>query len=138
MTVAVLGATTGWLVAGLTALNVSLPYLLRGRRLAPVGWSMPYLERMRPHYWIGMTIVGLTLLHAGVAMSGPLRTGGPYMAGLWVAAGGLFLVAGQAMVGMRLRTLRGTERLRLRRMHFRMMLGLVAVGIAHIFLNFPL
>lgn len=136
MTVA-LGATTGWMVAGLTALNVTLPYLLRGRRLAPVGWSMPYLERMRPHYWIGVTIAGLTLLHAGVAMSGALRPGGLYAAGLWVATGGLFLVCGQVMVGMRLRTLRGSERLRLRRMHFRIMLSLVAAGIAHIVLNWP-
>ena len=132
-----LGATTGWLVAGLTALNMTLPYLLRGRRLAPVGWSMPYLERMRPHYWIGVTIAGLTLLHAGIAMSGPLRPGGLYTAGLWVATGGLFLISGQVMVGMRLRTLRGSERLRLRRVHFRIMLGLVAVGIAHIVLNWP-
>lgn len=137
MGIAVLGATTGWLVAGLTALNVSLPYLLRGRRLAPAGWSMSYLARMRPHYWIGVTVAGLTLLHAGLAMSGPLRTGGPYMAGLWIATAGLFLVSGQAMVGIRLRTLRGAERLRLRRTHFRIMLGLVTVGIAHIVMNWP-
>lgn len=130
-----LGVVTGWLVAVLTAVNISLPYLLRGRLLAANGWSIPYLERMRPHYWIGLTLAGLTLLHAGLAMSGPIRTGGLYAAGLWIATGGMFLVLGQASVGMRMRTLRGAERLRLRRTHFRFMVGLVIVGLVHIAFN---
>ena len=129
------GAASGWLVVGLTAVNISLPYLLRGRRLAANGWTMPYLERLRPHYWIGVTVAGLTLVHAGIAMSGPIRSGGLYSAGLSLATGGLFLVAAQVMVGMRLRTLRGVERLRLRRTHFRIMCGLVALGAVHIVLN---
>lgn len=133
-----LGATTGWLAAGLTAVNVSLPYLLRGRRLAGHGWSMPYLERMRPHYWIGTTVAGLTLLHAGIAMSGPMRSGGLFVGGLWIVTGGLVLVVGQVMVGTRMRTLRGAARLRLRKTHFRLMLGLVAVGLVHIAVNGPL
>ena len=130
-----LGAGTGWLVAGLAAANISLPYLLRGRLLAANGWSIPYLQRMRPHYWIGLTVAGLTLLHAGVAMSGPMRAGGLYLTGIWIATGGLLLVLGQASVGMRMRTLRGAERLRLRRTHFRFMVGLVIVGLLHIVLD---
>lgn len=130
-----IAAASGWVVAALTVVNVSLPYLLRGRLLAANGWSLPYLERMRPHYWIGVTVAGLTLLHAGLAMSAPLRTEAPYTAGLWIATGGLLLVIGQASVGMRLRTLRGAERLRLRRTHFRLMVGLVIVGLIHIALN---
>jgi hypothetical protein len=39
---------------------------------------------------------------------------------------------------MRLRTLRGPDRLRLRRTHFRMMVGLAAAGAVHIALNGPL
>lgn len=130
-----LGAVSGWVVAGLTLLNLSLPFLLRGRLLATNGWSIPYLERMRPHYWIGVTVAGLTLLHAGLAMSAPMRTETPYVAGLWIATGGLLLVLGQAWVGMRLITLRGAERLRLRRTHFRIMVGLVIAGVVHIALN---
>ena len=137
MGMGMLGATTGWLVAGLTAVNVSLPYLLRGRRFAIHGWSVPYLERMRPHYWIGLTVAGLTLLHAGIAMAGPMRSDGLYVAGLWIATGGLLMVAGQAVVGIRLRTLRGEERLRVRKTHFRFMLGLVAVGAAHMVADWP-
>ena len=131
------GAASGWAVAALAAVNTSLPYLLRGRRLAATGWTMPYLERMRPHYWIGVTVAGLSFVHAGLAMSGPMRSGGPYTTGLWIATGGLFLVAGQAMVGMRLRTLRGQERLRLRKTHFRLMCALVVLGAVHIVLNVP-
>lgn len=135
MAIEVIGAATGWVVAVLTAVNISLPYLLRGRLLAANGWNVPYLERMRPHYWIGLTVAGLTLLHAGVAMSAPMRGGGLYVTGLWIATGGLFLLLGQVSVGMRMRTLRGVERLRLRRTHFRFMVGLVVAGLLHIVLN---
>jgi hypothetical protein len=130
-----LGTGTGWLIAGLTVVNMSLPYVLRGRLLAANGWSIPYLERMRPHYWIGATIAGLTLLHAGLTMTEPMRAGGLYGSGLWIATGGLLIVLGQASVGMRLRTLRGADRLRLRKTHFRIMVGLVVVGLLHILLN---
>jgi hypothetical protein len=110
VTAFVLGEASGWLIAALLAVNVALPYLMRGRRLAPAGWSLPYLERMRPHYWIGITIAGLGLVHAGFAMSGPLSRGPSYGAGLWIATGAMFVAAGQAMIGMRLRSLRGPER----------------------------
>ena len=135
MALTVFGAATGWVLVALTVINLSLPYLLRGRLLAANGWTVPYLERMRPHYWIGSTIAGLTLLHAGVVMSGPLRSGGAYAAGLWIATGGLLLVLGQASIGMRLRTLRGAERLKLRKTHFRFMLAIGGTGVIHIVLN---
>ncbi len=135
MTELVVSSATGWLAAILVAVNISLPYLLRGRLLAACGWSVPYLDRMQPHYWIGVTIGGLSLVHAGVAMSGPMKVGNLYVAGLWIATGALMLVIGQLMVGMRLRTVRGAERLRLRRTHFRIMVGLVMTGAVHVVLN---
>ncbi|MGI8562476.1 MAG: hypothetical protein ACR2MZ_02785 [Candidatus Dormibacter sp.] len=131
----VLGEATGWLVAALVAANISLPYLLRRRRLAPHGWSLPYLERMRPHYWIGVTIAGLSLVHAGVAMSGPMSRSPGYGAGLWVATGAMLVAGGQVMIGMRLRSLRGSERLRLRKTHYRVMAMLVVLGLLHVALN---
>jgi hypothetical protein len=135
MPLALIGVGSGWLLAALIAAQIALPYLLRGRLLAANGWTMPYLERMRPHYWIGLTLAGLTLVHAGFAMSGPIGAGAPYQVGLWVATGGLFLVLGQASVGMRLKSLRGQERLKLRRTHFRFMVGIVLTGLLHIALN---
>jgi hypothetical protein len=130
-----IGEATGWLIAGLIPITVTLPYLLRGRLLAAGGWTMPYLERMRPHYWIGVTIAGLSFIHAGFAMSGRLPAGTGYATGLWVATGGMLLAGGQAYIGMKMRALRGAERLRLRKTHFRVMLGLVAAGVIHIVLN---
>ncbi len=133
----VVSSATGWLVAALVIVNVSLAYLLRGRLLAANGWTTPYLQRMRPHYWIGVTIGGLSLVHAGLAMSGPMRSSSLYTAGLWIATGSLLLVFAQVMVGMRLVALRGADRLRLRRTHFRIMAGMVATGMVHIVLNAP-
>jgi hypothetical protein len=47
----------------------------------------------------------------------------------------MFVAAGQAMIGMRLRSLRGPERLRLRKTHYRVMAVLVALGLLHVVLN---
>lgn len=131
----VLGEVSGWLIAAMVLLNASLPYLLRGRVLAPRGWALPYLERMRPHYWIGSTVAGLGLLHAGFAMSAPVQLSGASAAGLWIATGGMLLAFGQVALGLQLRTLRGQLRLRLRKTHFRVMAVLVAIGIVHVALN---
>jgi hypothetical protein len=117
----VLSEASGWLIVVLAAITVPLPYLVRGRRLAPQGWGLGYLQRLGPHYWIGYTIAGLTVLHATFAMSGPIRGGGAYLTGLWIATAGLLLAFGQVGLGMRLRELRGTGRLRLRRWHLGMM-----------------
>lgn len=135
MTLVVLGETTGWLILALMAVTVSLPYLLRGRLLAPGGWTIPYVQRMQPHYWIGFTIAGLGLVHAGFAMSAPLSLTSTSFAGLWIATGGMFLAAGQALIGMQLRVLRGRARLRLRKVHFGVMSTLVVIGLLHIVLN---
>jgi hypothetical protein len=134
---AALGELSGWVVAAMVALTIPLPYVLRGRLLAPAGWGgISYMVRLRPHYGIGYTIAGLGVLHAGLAMSSPLPFGsGGYATGLWVATGAILLVIGQATVGHRLRSLRGEERLRLRRTHFRLMVLLVAGGLVHVLLN---
>ena len=94
------------------------------------------MERLRPHYWIGFTLAGLSLLHAGLAMSSTPTPGGPaWAAGIWVALGALLLVFGQVSIGAGLRTLQGRERRRRRRLHFATMTLLVAAGLAHIVLN---
>jgi hypothetical protein len=125
---------TGWAIAALTCVTVALPYLLRRRaRPAPT-----YLARLRPHYWIGFTLAGLSLLHAGLAMSsGPTPGGGDWAAGIWVATGALLLVLGQVSIGVGLRKARGAERRRRRRLHFLTMTLLVTAGLVHVVLNGP-
>ncbi|HXM54035.1 MAG TPA: hypothetical protein VOB72_01500 [Candidatus Dormibacteraeota bacterium] len=125
---AVLAESSGWLIALLTGVTVGLPYVLR-RRPA-------YLARLTPHYWIGFTLAGLSLLHAGLAMSStPTPGGGDWAAGIWVATGAMLLVFGQVVLGAGLRTLHGAERRQRRRLHFAVMTLLVAAGLVHVVLN---
>jgi hypothetical protein len=131
----VISEASGWLIAALAAVTVFLPYMLRGRRFAPQGWGVGYLQRLTPHYWIGYSIAGLSLLHASFAMAGPMPAGSPFQVGLWVGAGGMLLAFGQVLFGLRLRELRGTGRLRLRRCHFAIMAALALVGALHVLLN---
>jgi hypothetical protein len=132
-----LAESSGWAVAALTAVTVALPYLVRPRFPAPAA----YLERLRPHYWIGATIAGLTLLHAGLAMSaGPAPGGAGWAVGIWMATGAMLLVFGQVSLGLGLARPGGVspaERVRRRRLHFLAMTLLVAAGAAHVALNGP-
>jgi len=129
-----LAELSGWAIAALTVLTVTLPYLLR-RRLP---WAGTYLERLRPHYWIGFTIAGLSLVHAGLAMSsGPTPGGADWTVGIWVATGAMLLVFGQLSVGLGLRQPGAPERKRRRRLHFLVMALLVGAGAGHVLLNGP-
>lgn len=129
-----LAESSGWAIAALTGVTVALPYVLRrGARPAAA-----YLVRLRPHYWIGFTLAGLSLLHAGLAMSStPTPGGADWAAGIWVATGAMLLVFGQVSIGWGLRTVRGAERRRRRRLHFLTMTALVAAGLVHVVLNGP-
>src|SRR5215467_8055517 len=111
-----LAESSGWVIAALTGAGIALPYVLRRPR-AP---AAVYLERLRPHYWIGFTLAGLSLLHAGLAMSsGPTPGGTDWTVGIWIATGALLLVFGQVSLGLGLRgpSLGTRERLRRRRLH---------------------
>lgn len=131
----VLAQGSGWVIVGLLPIQAVLPYLVRGRRLAANGWTIPYLARLRPHYWIGTTIAGLSVIHAGLAMSNLLPASGTYTAGVWIATGAMLLAGAQVYIGMKMKTLRGGERLRLRKAHFRVMLALITAGLLHVALN---
>jgi hypothetical protein len=125
---------SGWVIAALTVVTVTLPYLVR-RRLQ---WAGPYLERLQPHYWIGFTIAGLSLIHAGLAMSsGPIPGSVDWSVGIWVAAGAMLLVFPQVSLGMGLRQAACPERKRRRRLHLLTMTLLVCAGVAHLLLNGP-
>ena len=132
-----LAESSGWVIAALTGAGIALPYLVRRR---PCGGAVAYLERLRPHYWIGFTLAGLSLLHAGLAMSsGPTPGGTDWAVGIWIAMGALLLVFGQVSVGLGLRgpRLDARERLRRRRLHLATTALLVAGGLAHVVLNGP-
>jgi hypothetical protein len=126
---------SGWAIALLTAVTVTLPFVLR-RRLR---WVGSYLERLAPHYWIGFTIAGMSLVHAGLAMSsGPIPSSVNWSVGIWIATGGMLLVFPQVSMGMGLRRPGGADRKRRRRLHLATMAVLVAAGAGHLALNGPL
>jgi hypothetical protein len=67
-------SASGWLLVALTATTVALPFVFRlgaiGRALGlAAAKSVPFLRRMRRHYWLGYAIAGITLFHAVLAMS---------------------------------------------------------------------
>src|SRR5215468_7147994 len=133
----VLAESSGWVIAALTGVTVALPYLVRRRAAAGNG---SYLDRLRPHYWIGFTLAGLSLVHAGLSMSAaPVPGGADWAVGIWVATGAVLLVFGQLSIGLGLRRPGvGPDRRRRLRLHFVTMTLLVAAGLAHVVLNGPL
>jgi hypothetical protein len=133
-----LTSVSGWILIPLFGMVVSLPYLLRGKAFRTAGVRAgPLLARMRPHYWIGFAIAGLTLLHAVVPMSsGPMR--GVNVTGLYLASAALILVIVQVFLGVNLRNPRLPNRRLVRRWHFWVMAAMAGAGLVHIWLNSPL
>jgi hypothetical protein len=115
-------STSGYFALGLIALTIALPYYFRRRGV-----------HMRAHFVIGYAIVAVAWVHALVAMSAGFasRTG---VAGLDIGTAALLLVTIQAGLGQSLRRA-PTKRRRLTRLHFAVMLGIVALAIVHVASN---
>ena len=96
-------------------------------------WLGPFLIRLRPHYWLGYIIVGLSLLHAALSMTRQLMSG-TNSVGLLLATGTLMLLFIQLAIGISL-SQRTENRREQRRWHFTLMLTIVAFGAGHIALN---
>jgi hypothetical protein len=129
---------SGWLIAALAAVTITLPYLARRRAAAGIrAAGGRLLDRLEPHYWIGFTLAGVSVLHAALATSSlPTPGGAGWAIGIWVALGAMLLVFGQVSLGLQLRRpIAGPERRRTRRLHLLTMTVLVAAGVAHIVLN---
>lgn len=129
-----LTSISGWASALLVTITTTLPYVLRRRAANPqMRWLGPFLVRLRPHYWLGYIIVGLSLLHASLSMNRQTMNGANSL-GLLLATGALFLLFWQVMLGMSLS--KPTEGRRMqRRWHFTLMVSIMVLGISHILLN---
>jgi hypothetical protein len=127
--------SSGWVLVVLLATTITLPYLLRGAVPASKGRPAPdFLQRLRPHFWLGYAILGLVFAHAWVAMSAG-GAGRADLAGLFLATGALVLVVVQVAVGLNLRDLHRPGRRKLRRAHFWVMVGIATLAIGHIALD---
>src|SRR5215469_996287 len=114
-------SASGWLLVALTATTVTLPFVLRPGAVAralglAASKSAPFLRRMRPHYWLGYAIAGITLFHAVLAMS-TATSGHVNVLGLYLATLALCLVFVQIALGRALRQPAVEGRRALRRAH---------------------
>ena len=134
-------SVTGFGLVALGACTIALPYLLRStwyaRTIEALGFKgVPLLRRMRPHYWLGITIAVVTIGHALLPLFGGV-TGSVNLLGLSLAVLAWCLVVPQVMLGLRLRDPKTPERTALRWLHFAIMVCLVVLALGHIALNSP-
>ena len=130
---------TGWSLVVLTGISISLAFLFRRQLQDPkfrLRWEKgrDFLKRMRPHYWLGYAIAGITLVHAALAISSGWAKGVNIL-GLMLASLGMFLVFAQVLLGRTLRRPHTPSRRQLRRLHLVLMFIIVTLGAFHIVLN---
>jgi hypothetical protein len=116
---------------------VALPYLLRRNRLSrglglAQGHARPYLRRLRPHFWVGYFILGLSVVHAGTVMGAMGRANG---IGIVPATGAFFLLLFEIALGLNLKDTRLATRRPVRRLHFWTMVGFAGALGLHLWLN---
>ena len=128
------GVIASRIAAVLCALVIALPYLLRRGRLSRgLGIaredSLPYLQRLWPHFWTGYFAAGLTVVHVAASMRVMRRAN---VAGIWAATGALMLMLFEVVVGLSLRKEALPARKLLRRVHFWIMICFVALLLMHL------
>jgi Na+/H+ antiporter NhaD/arsenite permease-like protein len=114
-----------------------LPYLLRRSRLSGgIGRAQadpaPYPPRLRPHFWMGYSLLASSFVHASVAMQPKARTN---PVGILAATTAFFLLLGEVVVGLTLKEDRSTTRRPLRRIHFCIMIVFAGALTMHLWLN---
>jgi magnesium-transporting ATPase (P-type) len=134
-----IASASGWSLVVMTAITVAVPFLLhRQLRTAQLRLKLQkgrvFLKRMRPHYWLGYAIAIVTLVHVVVSMGSGLASGVDIL-GLLLASAAMFLVFAQILLGLNLRHPGVPARHNLRKLHFGMMIAIVALGICHILLD---
>lgn len=125
---------SGFLALFLVLLTLALPYVLRAQARRGGSQAVAAWQRMHLHYWIGYAVLTFSVVHMYVAMGAGVahRTN---IFGLDLATLGLLLILVQVMLGVGLRTAGSSIRSGLRRLHFVIMTGIVAMVLAHLALN---
>ena len=133
-------AIWGWASLVLLAVVVAIPYLRRipSRPSADsaAATARPYLGALAPHYWLAPAVLVISFVHAWIPMaSGHM----PHtsMRGLWLATYALGVIFVQLVIGLALRYVGPRVAHAMRRVHFVLMLGIVALVLAHLWLNGP-
>lgn len=132
-------SASGWIATILIAMEILLPYLLRRSRLSEwlgmaEGFSRPYLQRMRPHYWAGYALLVLSMAHAWVPMQAGFARRANVI-GLWIATLALCALLLQALLGLVLQDSKLQLRALTRRWHFWLMVVIGITVALHVWLN---
>jgi hypothetical protein len=128
---------SGWILVVLVAATAALPFAIRrGAFAGPQPGARPraFLERLRPHYFLGYAIVGLVLVHGSVPLGVGLATRVQSL-GLNLAGVALILIGLQMLLGRGLRDPKRRDRRGLRRTHLITTLAVMVTAGAHIALN---
>jgi hypothetical protein len=133
-------AAWGWVGLVLLAVVVAIPYLRRNSSLAspgsPAAAPRPYLTALAPHYWLAPAVLVISFVHAWIPMaSGHMPQ--TSMRGLWLATYALGVIFLQLLIGLALRYMGPRVAHAMRRVHFVLMLGIVALVLSHVWLNGP-
>lgn len=136
-----IASASGWALVVMTAVTIAIPFLLyRQLRASPwrlkLGKGRAFLQRMRPHYWLGYIIAAVTLVHVIVSMGAGLSFGLNVL-GLLLASAAFFLLFAQVLLGRSLRKPGVPSRRALRRLHLILMIAIVVLGASHILLDSP-
>ena len=122
-------AFSGWAGVLLFGSGLAMPYLLR----RSPGATMPFLQRMWPHYWLGYLSFFASFTHAWLAMRNGMREiNAP---GVWVATAALAAIVWQISVGLLLRNPAQSNRRNLRRLHLWTMIVVAGLIVVHVALN---
>jgi hypothetical protein len=133
----VLANTAGWLATVLVVGEAVLPYVLRRPQLIrragiSSGPGVSYLERMRPHYWLGYVVLALSLGHSSVLMG---ALGRANRIGVNAAMWAVTLLFVQVGLGYYLSMPESGARKTVRRVHFWLMAGFGVLLIVHVGMN---
>jgi hypothetical protein len=128
------GSLAARIATVLCALAITLPYWLRRGRSKEMRQArrVPYLRRLRPHFWAGYSLLGLSLFHAGTVMR---AMGLADPRGIWAATAAILLMFLEVFLGLSLREGALVGRKQVCRIHFWGMVLLVGFLTAHLWLN---
>lgn len=131
-------AAWGWASLVLLAVVVAIPYLRRSSSLgshgSPEAAPRPYLSALASHYWLAPAVLVISFVHAWIPMASG-RMPQTSMRGLWLATYALGVIFLQLVIGLALRYVGPRVAHAMRRVHFLLMLGIVALVLSHVSLN---
>jgi hypothetical protein len=127
----------GWLSLLLLGVVIALPYLTAATagtgNVSASRWTRLPIRKMGFHYWLAPLVALGSLVHAWIPMASG-RMPQTNLTGLWIATAALGLMFLQIGIGATMRSVGGDAK-SLRRTHFMMMLGIVAMVAVHLWMN---